>query len=408
MAAHGLVCSGVRRRIGNGANTLAWGDPWLLDTNSPVVNTIMPPHLSGPVVQGLIDPVTGSWDLPLLCDIFDQSNVDRIVGIPISPTFEDSWYWFGDPKGCYSVKHGYRVLVGECTVLPPGFHSWAKHRKLKVPPKWKNFLWRAIRNILPTTTNLLNRRVDVSPACPMCGEFNEDVLHALSLWTSLDATQLDLFVAVLHSIWLARNRAVWEAAMPAPRAVWRAAARACTDWRSATALHTPASPTPMQIPVVPLPQASLSSSVQLCYVDGGFNAHTSEAVFGAILLSSSGSFVAAVNGPLNHCLNPMMAESMAFREALAWLRGKNIGSVCFFSDCINLVNNISAPMIHDRSYAGIILAQCRRLLNLFTVCSLHYVPRSSNFFAHSLATAAYSQANTLFWDSVPPFISINI
>lgn len=134
MAAHRLIYNDVRRRIGNGAHTLVWGDPWLIDASSPMIQTAMPPQLSNTVVKGLMDPDTGSWDLPLLRDIFIPSDVDRIVKIPISPAFDDSWYWFGNPKGCYNVKNGYRILVGEYTVQPSGFHDWAKLWKLKVPP----------------------------------------------------------------------------------------------------------------------------------------------------------------------------------------------------------------------------------------------------------------------------------
>ncbi|XP_031096825.1 uncharacterized protein LOC116001061 [Ipomoea triloba] len=37
VAAHELVCSGVRRRVGNGASTLIWEHPWLPDDLTPMI-----------------------------------------------------------------------------------------------------------------------------------------------------------------------------------------------------------------------------------------------------------------------------------------------------------------------------------------------------------------------------------
>lgn len=45
MAAHGLIYNGVRRKIGNGAFTLVWGHPWLLDDSNPMIQTVMAHHL---------------------------------------------------------------------------------------------------------------------------------------------------------------------------------------------------------------------------------------------------------------------------------------------------------------------------------------------------------------------------
>ncbi|XP_031120802.1 uncharacterized protein LOC116024038 [Ipomoea triloba] len=39
MAAHDMVCGGVRRRIGDGKTTLIWGHPWLPDDPTPMIQT---------------------------------------------------------------------------------------------------------------------------------------------------------------------------------------------------------------------------------------------------------------------------------------------------------------------------------------------------------------------------------
>ncbi|XP_019185049.1 PREDICTED: uncharacterized protein LOC109180018 [Ipomoea nil] len=43
LAAKRLICSGVRRRIGNGNSTSVWGHPWLQDEDDPMIQTEMPP-----------------------------------------------------------------------------------------------------------------------------------------------------------------------------------------------------------------------------------------------------------------------------------------------------------------------------------------------------------------------------
>ncbi|XP_019170526.1 PREDICTED: uncharacterized protein LOC109166090 [Ipomoea nil] len=134
MAAKDLIVGGVRRRIGNGNSTLIWNDPWLQDEMDPMVQTEMPPQLLDAKVSGLIDQTTGTWDPHILSDIFYPNDVPRILKIPISPVYEDTWYWYDDPNGCYSVKNGYRHIVG-IYESSAGFDKWNTLWKLRIPPK---------------------------------------------------------------------------------------------------------------------------------------------------------------------------------------------------------------------------------------------------------------------------------
>ena len=42
---------------------------------------------------------------------------------------------------------------------------WKEIWQLKVPPKIKNFLWRACRNTLPTKQALMKRKIVADPIC---------------------------------------------------------------------------------------------------------------------------------------------------------------------------------------------------------------------------------------------------
>ncbi|XP_019157741.1 PREDICTED: uncharacterized protein LOC109154396 [Ipomoea nil] len=152
MAAHDMVCRGIRRRIGNGDTTLIWDHPWLQDQHEPKIHTEKPVHLNGATIKGLIDPETHTWDPNILTDIFDPIDIPRILKIPISPNYDDMWYWYGDQGGNYTVKNGYMAIIGDYGHATSNFDNWLGLWILKIPPKWKTFLWRALNDILPTTT----------------------------------------------------------------------------------------------------------------------------------------------------------------------------------------------------------------------------------------------------------------
>ena len=48
-----------------------------------------------------------------------------------------------------------------------------------MPPKIRNFMWRAVSNILPTRDNLYRRRVPVESTCEFCRQHPETKAHLL-------------------------------------------------------------------------------------------------------------------------------------------------------------------------------------------------------------------------------------
>ena len=58
---------------------------------------------------------------------------------------------------------------------------WNGIWKLNVPNKVRHFLWQAIRESLPTKSNLHRRQVLNSGICDACGDCAEDGIHALWL-----------------------------------------------------------------------------------------------------------------------------------------------------------------------------------------------------------------------------------
>ncbi|XP_019179265.1 PREDICTED: uncharacterized protein LOC109174486 [Ipomoea nil] len=255
MAAHGLVCGGVRRRISDGKATLICGHPWLPDEPSPLIQTAMPDELSGAL----------------------------------------------DPRGCYTVKSGYRHIIGNEDVLG-FFDKWISIWKLHVPHKWKHFRWRALNDILLTTLNLVIKIVDVDLKCPKCGLVHENVMDALIL---CDYSQLVCVIGGSEIKLSGSNITVTECR--------RRAAVSLLNWKHANGRTQQSSPTDV------LPQ---SSGRPKCFFDAGFRPASGSASYAAVLLAHDGSFLAACSGLLADCFSPLMAEALACKEVLSWLKDR--------------------------------------------------------------------------------------
>ncbi|VFQ76132.1 unnamed protein product, partial [Cuscuta campestris] len=173
-----LLLEGIRRRVGNGRDTLIWDSPWLNDSQQPCILTERPPFMPNLPVEFLIESGSGHWKEEVVREWFLPVDVQRILALPLGTISDDNWYWEGPSQGAYSVKEGYRRSVGELTVCP-GFSKWRQLWRVSVAPKLKVCVWRALRDILSTISSL-NSKVIVG------------------VW----------------AIWKARNKAVWERQVP--------------------------------------------------------------------------------------------------------------------------------------------------------------------------------------------------
>ncbi|KAF7832106.1 putative ribonuclease H protein [Senna tora] len=97
--------------------------------------------------------------------------------------------WVADPKGVFSMKCCYRTLIRETwsaiellqdTCVYPDSAFWKQLWKLPILPRYKNFMWRALLDILPTYAALCRRGVHVvDNGCIFCGNEVEDAFHYL-------------------------------------------------------------------------------------------------------------------------------------------------------------------------------------------------------------------------------------
>lgn len=165
---------------------------------------------------------------------------------------------------CISVKSAYRRICQDYDSYQAlGDVNWLKMWNLAVAPKVKNFLWRALRNCLPTLVNLRQKNVEVYPICPICQESPETVDHALvyckfaqRCWEIINlnvifndgqsfqqlmqqllnhktSKELEIIGTVLWQIWSHRNNVVWNKKAQTPSLVVNSAGSALFQWQRA-------------------------------------------------------------------------------------------------------------------------------------------------------------------------------
>ena len=138
-------------------------------------------------VSDLFDPCTKQWHTHVLHTNFMQSTVEDIQRIDLRDTqSKDELLWKENKKGIFSVKTAYQVAIrqqqqeqGEPSSTRDVRRMWNRIWQLHIPPKVRNFVWRACSDILPTRTNLCRRKVPLDPVCGICQKQNETVAHAL-------------------------------------------------------------------------------------------------------------------------------------------------------------------------------------------------------------------------------------
>ncbi|XP_019182593.1 PREDICTED: uncharacterized protein LOC109177629 [Ipomoea nil] len=83
-------------------------------------------------VSSLFNEHKAGWDEECVRDVFNVKDSDIILNIPVSVRLPpDVWVRYDEPKGEYSVKSCYRLLVGEFQ----HHRKWSAIWNMRVPPK---------------------------------------------------------------------------------------------------------------------------------------------------------------------------------------------------------------------------------------------------------------------------------
>ena len=171
LAARDLMREGSIWQVGDGRTIEVSTHKWL--SHKPVFIGEPQPNL---MVSELIDENSRQWDREKPFDLFAYHTWMEIMVIPLSRVASrDKLNWKENKGKVFSMKSTYQVAL-RLKQLDYVEHStaardrpiWNKIWSLKVPPKVKNFMWRACSNILPTRDNLHRRKLHVEPRCGFC------------------------------------------------------------------------------------------------------------------------------------------------------------------------------------------------------------------------------------------------
>jgi len=190
----------VRRMVGDGRTTLFWFDHWvgemplrikfprLFDLAINKESTVEEMASLGWEVEGR----AWEWRRRLLA--WEEDSVkecsEMLHNIVLQVEVADSWRWLLDPVHGYSVRNSYRFLTTseEQVDRSPVDDVW----HIQIPLKVSLFVWRLLRNRLPTKDNLLRRHVI----------YANDLAYVTGCGATETATHLFIVCDLAHTLWV--------------------------------------------------------------------------------------------------------------------------------------------------------------------------------------------------------------
>ena len=420
LEAKSLFTDGARWRVGDGSRIQILEQPWLLSKKNPYI-TSSPDPLQGNVVASLLCVDRKECDLDVVKDMLNERDQASVLAILLSEANnEDQLYWCLEETGNYSVKSAYRLLQTQ-----RGDWNQEENDKLwqilwstKATPKALNTVWRALSQCLPTLTQLQQKRVNVQNICPVCQEEVETIEHTLVncrnarqcwiimfpgiqlqvvncfkswlklMFDNISSSKHADVVTLCWSIWRSRNDVVWNQRHTKVTKTVADARQYLIQWKIT---QTGSYVTPLQplvegdgalVWVKPQPN-KIKVSVDAAVFDdrGGVG-------FGLVARDSDGQLIEAKAIFQPNVFSPLLAETMAFKEALSWMETRGWTEATVESDCLVMVQAVRSTTSF-RSYFGLLIEDCRNSLLSLNNVKLFYVKRSANMVAHQVARESY-------------------
>lgn len=97
-----------------------------------------------------------------------------------------------------------------------------------------------------------------------------------------------------------------------------------------------------------------------------------------------------------------LAEAIAFKEALSWIKVKQWHKVLLETDCMKVVQSLRSTLSLASPF-GLVIADCKQLMQEIASVAFYFVKRSAYRVAHCLARQSIFLSDRSFTeDNVPP------
>ncbi|KAK7833845.1 hypothetical protein CFP56_025181 [Quercus suber] len=237
-------------------------------------------------------------------------------------------------------------LAPSSSSLPNGHAIWKK----KVPNKIRHFIWRAMKDSLPTKVNLKARYVPVDDVCEGCGDYSELTMHSLwlcdqawAVWMSGPEFQFlirkgcRMFIELLEHLF--KEGSGLQVAVFAT-ICWCL----CERWNRMRVRQT---------------------SWQIHKIEGRVRMMVKLdcAGLGVVYQDHSGQVIAALSQKIGLPHTVEMAEALATRQAVEFARELSPFDVILEGDCLQVVRALNASGGCNTLY-GHILPSCNKMREL--------------------------------------------
>lgn len=376
------------------------------------------------MVRDLIDSSGSSWDHNRIRELF-SGEVARIIGsIPIGCSAQnDCLRWKFTKDGTYSVKSGYWLAKRAKDVIsskpssssPNNNELWKWPWKLNIQPRTKIFLWRCLRGILPTKTNLRARGVEIDVICSRCGMAEENLEHVLRdcewstfFWQAsvlrlpignsvvgkslrvwiLDCIKgkelafVEMFASLLSMLWRARNLLIFQNRHLSHQVCFKQALSTLDQYQTANQTQLTTRAAPLRPPRwIPPPEGMLKFNSDASIGPSG------AAGLGGVFRDCRGVPTKFISGLLPSCFDVEVAEASACLQGVMAAREKGYNKVIFELDNQTLVSKLLRRFT-PRTELGTIIADIFHFTDELEEVTFIWINRSQNSLAHEILNSA--------------------
>ncbi|XP_058732761.1 uncharacterized protein LOC131604333 [Vicia villosa] len=386
-------------------------------------------------VSELISSDGGHWKRDLIFSLFVEEDARQIINLPLSTSRrEDVLCWWPEKSGEFSVKSAYHLcLQGKFDKLPgpsrcPDQKIWKLMWNAPVQPRIHNFLWRVIKDILPTRDNLRKKGIQLEDLCPFCHNEQESAQHlfihcdfakhcffasvlcyrlpqelGVMDWLQQalscgDRFSIQVLYYTLYGIWKASNNLIFRNKAPCEITVAHEAVVAAADFNlchQETRSRRNQGEDHVHVPL----------DTHAVQVDAGVFP-SGNTTFGCVVKNPEGDVIMAACKREELNVEPAIAEALAIRWCLKMAAKLKLERILVQSDCLNIVeciNGVSKLVVADH-----IAADCRDLFKCFSLASVMFIPRVRNVEAHRLVKFGHSIGSRTWLDGVPDPLSLDV